>query len=144
LRETIVAESDQSLETLAQAVRRTLHDLTEIRQSIAAMAGQASGQSGKPDPGLEAELANHLKCLVAALRELLWTYITTLSGKSGSRPEDALEWYKMELAVGLVNSEKSLSPPAKPQEIEGSGTFQDLIATALAVTAMYSGQEKRV
>jgi hypothetical protein len=134
---------NRGTETLSHRVRRTLDDLTVIRRSLCATTTQTYGASTEPNSVLDLELAAELKSVVDALRDLLWAYITALSAKSGRKPQEVLEWYKMELAVDMLRKTGS-RPAIAATEGPGDPTFQDLITTALAVTAMHAGQEKRI
>lgn len=133
----------QPCEILSSRVRRTLQDLALIQQSVAEMTRRAPDQTSPPDSALELELAAELKSVVDALRELLWAYIVTLSVKSGQRPQEVVDWYRMELAVSaLGNSDARL--PAEQGAVGAPNTFQDLVTTALSVTAMHTRQEHGV
>lgn len=132
----------QSTETLADRVRRTLEDLGLIRQSLQLMNTQTN-RSEERNPVLDLELAAELKMVVDTLRELLWSYITALSAKSGRCPKEVLEWYRMELAVYMLRNKKG-SDGDETAETEEHSTFQDLITSALTVTAMHTGRDRRV
>jgi len=84
-------------------VRRTLGDLAVIRHSLMT-ATRTNGLNQPANSLLELELAAELKSLVDELRGLLWAYVQTLSAKSGRRPEEVLEWYKMQLAVEMLRN----------------------------------------
>ena len=131
----------QSCETLASRVRRTLQDLALIRQSVADMTSHAQGQTSQvPKPALELELAAELKSVVDALRELLWTYVVALSAKSGRRPQEVVDWYHVELAVSAVQSADANLSVEQPKAAAPGTTFQDLVTTALSVTALHTGE----
>ncbi len=118
-----------------------LDDLASIRESL--MLAQTEGQNPEPNPLLDLELAGELKSVVDVLRELLWTYITALSAQSGRRPREVLEWYKMELAVGMLRKVNSQAP-LPVENMECSSSFEQLVTHALTVTAMHTGQERRM
>jgi hypothetical protein len=139
-----VEKPNQSSETLSHRVRRTLEDLALIRQSLQRTNSQPNGANGERNPVLDLELAAELKIVVDTLRELLWAYIAALSTKSGRRPQEVLEWYKMELAVEMLRNKNARAAISEGAEAVGTSTFEDLVTTALTVTAMHTGQERRV
>jgi hypothetical protein len=82
----------------------------------------------------------NLKSVVDALRKLLWAYIQALSAKSGRRPQEILEWYKMELAVDMLRSARSRLPE-KPKEIHEFYTFKELVSNSLAIASSFPDNE---
>lgn len=124
------------MESLPKLVRRTLGDLAVIRHSLMA-ATVTNGLNQPVDSLLDLELAAELKSLVDELRGLLWAYVQTLSAKSGRRPEEVLEWYKMQLVVEMLRHART--PADKiPQCPADRYTFEDLVTEALAVTAAHN------
>lgn len=131
--------SPLSSETISQRVCRTLQDLAAIRRSLSEATSRGNGEGAQLNSVLELQLAAELKGVVDSLRELLWTYITALSAQSGRRPQEVLDWYKMELAVDMLGK-KDPSPASIPSPAGISSTFEELITAALAVAAMHSTQ----
>jgi len=123
-------------ESLSTRVRRTMDDLAIIRQSLLACASTTGDAGIDPTPTLDLELAGALKSVVDALRKLLWAYIEALAAQSGRDPRQILEWYKMELAVDMLQSLRSRPAPE-------SGSFEQLVNNALEVTAMYAANSPR-
>ena len=130
---------NQSLpaETLSHRVRRTLEDLLIIRQTL-----QSPSLEVKNTLALDLELAAELKSVVDALRQLLWAYIQALSAHSGRKPQEILEWYKMEIAVEMLRSVRSRRSPAASHVEETSG-FEQLVSGAMTITSLYAGKEPR-
>jgi hypothetical protein len=139
-----VKKPGQSSEPLSVRVRRTLEDLAVIQKSLKTTAAQPDGEIKEPNPLLDLELAAELKSVVDILRNLLWSYISVLSARSGRRPQEVLDWYKMELAVEMLRNASSRLPATEPKEADGSLTFEEIITRTLAVTAMHTGQERHV
>jgi hypothetical protein len=132
----------QSPEPLSHRVRRTLEDLASIQQSLLTN-NQANDSNAERNPVLDLELAAELKSVVDTFRQLLWAYITALSAKSGRRPQEVLEWYKMELAVEMLRNKNARAAGTETAE-KAASTFEDLVTAALNVAAMHTGQERRV
>jgi hypothetical protein len=130
----------QSSMTLSDRVRGTLKDLELIQVSLTEISGDDKGAEASLP--LDLQLAAELKSVVDALRKLLWAYITALSAKSGRQPHEVLEWYKLELAVEMLRNTAARPAALKAETLEGTGMFQDLVAGALAVTAMHTGSER--
>lgn len=95
--------------SLSSRVRRTLEDLTVIRQSL--VATNAPGNPTACAQVLDLELAGELKSVVDAIRLLLWAYIQALSTTSGRAPAEVLNWYKMQLAVEMLRSASGRAAP---------------------------------
>jgi hypothetical protein len=121
--------SDSS--TLSVRVRRTLEDLTVIRQSL--VTTTAPGDPVASAQLLDLELAGELKSVVDALRLLLWAYIQALSVQSGRAPAEVLSWYKMQLAVEMLRSTSGRAAPTTDGPI---ADFERLVNQALASAAM--------
>lgn len=123
--------------SLPKLVRRTLGDLAVIRQSLVTAAAEPDDPSRPANSLLDLELAAELKSVVDELRRLLWAYVQALSAQSGKRPDEVLEWYKMELAVDMLRKARSRPSEPLPNQIAGHCTFEDLVTQALAVTAAH-------
>lgn len=121
---------DTSTETIPQRVRRTLEDLTVIRQAL-----QTPGITAAPVL-LDTDLAAELKGAVDVLRQLLWAYMQALSAPSDRGHEEILEWYKMEIAVAMLRTVRS----RKASNPEEAGRFERLMSNALDITAMHSSE----
>lgn len=116
---------------LSGRVRRTLHDMAAIRQSLLSISEESANLPADPSKCLDLELAGELKSVVDALRLLLWAYIKALSAKSGRQPAEVLNWYKMELAVEML---RSVGPrPLAPQGCISE--FENLVNHTLAASA---------
>ncbi|MGC2694544.1 MAG: hypothetical protein WA738_02020 [Candidatus Angelobacter sp.] len=116
---------------LSTRVRRTLQDMTAIRQSLLDISEESSDLPADPSKCLDLELAGELKSVVDALRLLLWAYIKALSAKSGRAPAEVLNWYKMELAVEMLRS-------VGPRAVAAQGCiaeFENLVNHTLAASA---------
>lgn len=124
-----------SAERLPERVRRTLDDLAEIRQSLLAATAKTDHPTSPPDSLLDLALASELKSVVDELRTLLWAYIHALSVKSGRQPEEVLEWYKMELAVGMLRHARAPENRSPQPQVPNGYSFENLITEALAITA---------
>jgi hypothetical protein len=124
---------NDSTETIPQRVRRTLQDLTVIRQAL-----QTPGITTAPAL-LDADLATELKCVVDVLRQLLWAYMQALSAPSERGHEEILEWYKMEIAVAMLRTVRS----RKASNPEEAGRFEQLMSNALDITAMHSNETEK-
>lgn len=129
-----------SREDLSQRVRRTLEDLAAIQRSLVSHAEEFETVT-ETGPLLDLELAAELKSVVDALRKLLWAYIQALSAKSGRKPQEILEWYKMELAVDMLRSARK-RPASRPEERADFYTFQDLVTNSLAISSLHTDNER--
>ena len=130
-------EATKSSHTLSQRVRRTLDDLAEIQKSLVAAAAKADHADRPADSLLDLELAAELKCVVDELRRLLWAYVQALSANSGRRPEEVLEWYKMQLAVEMLRNTRAPSHRPPKDEVHVGYSFESLVTEALAITATH-------
>jgi hypothetical protein len=135
--EDAMDKNTNSPQNLDEVVRQTLDGLSVIRKSLLAMETQGADLNRPADSLLDLELAAELKSVVDGMRKLLWAYVQTLSRKSGRRPEEVLEWYKMQLAVEMLRQARSRPSAAQQPRFAPRYTFDDLVTSALEVTTQY-------
>jgi hypothetical protein len=122
-------------------IRRTLEDLTIIRQTLLSVNETAVDSVHLSNVVLDLEVAGELKNVLDALRQVLWAYIQAHSSSSGRPINEILSWYKMELAVEMLRSVRAPTRATSAASSEPRFSFDDLVSEAIAVTSSHTKKE---